>query len=254
PGRASARVAREGRVRSEPSRCEDRARTPIAALAEIVVGIAGELGPHVRPVDVGANLRERNNAEGARTAGSMTLGAVGREYSLAALDGRRIGPVRRGWWRQRAQEALDALHRRQAEFTRDSAVTERRTDHHLPHRIVQAVPMQRPVWTNSLARIQIPHRLHVAVADGLVIGKVQHAELDRVEGIDPTRSPGWAALRPSQGFALLQQALAYKRDEDKPIGDLVEPGHPHLGGHRRNQVIGGETIVCRTAREKTQIA
>src|SRR5262249_44219362 len=48
--------------------------------------------------------------------------------------------------------------------------------------------------------------------------------------------------------------LRYKRDEDKPIGDLVEPGRPHLGGHRRNQVIGGETIVCRTAREKTQIA
>src|SRR5262249_59562737 len=81
----------------------ERLETPIAALAEIVVGIAGELGPHGRPVDVGANLRERSNAEGARTAGSMTLGAVGREYSLAALDGRRIGPVRRGRWARPAQ-------------------------------------------------------------------------------------------------------------------------------------------------------
>src|SRR2546429_48949 len=76
--------------------CAERLETPIAALAEIVVGIAGELCPHVRPVDVGANLGERDNAEGARTVGSMTRGAVGREYDLAALDGRRVGLVRRG--------------------------------------------------------------------------------------------------------------------------------------------------------------
>src|SRR5262249_16718444 len=37
--------------------------TPIAAFAEIVIGIAGKLGPHMRPVDVGAHFGDRDHGE-----------------------------------------------------------------------------------------------------------------------------------------------------------------------------------------------
>ena len=113
--------------------------------------------------------------------------------------------------------------------------------------------MQRRMRANLLACIEVPYRLHVAVADGLVVGKMQHPELDRVERIDPARSPGRTALRPSQVLALLQQALAHEGDEDEPIGYLVKPGQLDLGRHRRDQVMGVEAIVCRAAREETQV-
>jgi hypothetical protein len=102
----------------------------------------------------------------------VALRAVRREHGLAAFHGHSVGLVRRWWRRQGAQEALDALHRRQFELARDGAVPEGRTDYHLSHRIVQAIPMQRCMRTNLLACIEIPNRLHVAIADGLVVGEV----------------------------------------------------------------------------------
>src|SRR5262249_56503275 len=118
--------------------CGEGCETPIAAFEEIVVGIAGKLGPHMRPVDVGADLGDRDHGERALAVGSVTLGAVGHKYNLATFDGRSVGPVRRRWWRQRAQEAVDALHCAEAELARDGAVTEGRADHHLSHPLVQA--------------------------------------------------------------------------------------------------------------------
>src|SRR5215471_3490490 len=125
--------------------------TPIAAFAEIVIGVAGKLGPHMRPVDVGADLGDRNHGERALAVGGVTLGAVGRKYDLATFEGRSVRPVRRWWWRQRAQEAVDTLHCGEAELARNGAVTECRADHHLSHRVVQAIPMQRCRCTNLLA-------------------------------------------------------------------------------------------------------
>src|SRR5262249_28088155 len=121
------------------------------AFAEIVIGVAGKLGPHMRPVNVGADLGDRDHGERALAVRSVTLGAVGRKYHLATFDGRSGGSVRRRRWRQSAQEAVDAYHYREAEFARDGAVTEGRADHHLSHRVVQAIPMQRCRRTNLLA-------------------------------------------------------------------------------------------------------
>src|SRR5262249_16088252 len=110
--------------------------TPITTYAEIVVGGARKVGPRMRPVDVGADLGDRDHGERALAVGGLTLGAVGRKDDLATFDGRGVRPVRRWWWRQRAQEAVDALHCREAELARDGAVTECRADHHLSHRVV----------------------------------------------------------------------------------------------------------------------
>src|SRR5262249_54220958 len=74
-----------------------------APFAEIVIGFAGKLGPHMRPVDVGADLGDRDHGERALAVRSVTLGAVGRKYDLATFDRRSVGPVRRRRWRQRAQ-------------------------------------------------------------------------------------------------------------------------------------------------------
>src|SRR5262249_52265468 len=103
--------------------------TPVAAFAEVVICIARKLGPHMRPVDVGADLRDRNDGERALAVGSVTLGAVDRKYELATFDGRSVGPVRRRRRRQRAQEAVDTLHCRGVGFARGSAVTHSRADH-----------------------------------------------------------------------------------------------------------------------------
>src|SRR6516164_4767259 len=68
--------------------------TPIAAFAEIVIGGASKLSPHMRPVDVGSDLGDRNRGERALAVRSVTLGAVGRKYHLATFDGRTVGPMR----------------------------------------------------------------------------------------------------------------------------------------------------------------
>src|SRR5262249_16103009 len=72
--------------------------TPIAASAEIVIVVAGKHGPHMRPIDLGADLGDRDHGERALAVRSVTLGAVGRKYHLATFDGRSVGPVRRRWW------------------------------------------------------------------------------------------------------------------------------------------------------------
>src|SRR5262249_7687267 len=114
--------------------------------------------------------------------------------------------------------------------------------------------MQRRRRADALARVEVPHRLHVAVADGLVVGKTQHAELDRIERIDPAGTPERPALRPSYAVRLFLEAHAHEWDEYEAIGQAIEPAELHLGFHRRNQMISGELIVGGTAKEKTLIA
>src|SRR5215813_6111867 len=83
------------RLRDVAWNLAEGSKTPIAAFAEIVIGVASELSPHMRPVDVGADLGDRNHGERALAVRSVTLGTVGRKYHLATFDSRSVGPVRR---------------------------------------------------------------------------------------------------------------------------------------------------------------
>src|SRR6476660_10017882 len=114
--------------------------------------------------------------------------------------------------------------------------------------------MKRRGRANSLACVKIPYRLHVAIADGPVIGKAEHSEFDRIERIDPTRSPGRAVVRPGESVPMLQQPLAHDRNKDKAVNEAIEPRQLDLVRHRRNQVVGGKSVVRRATRKEALIS
>src|SRR6185295_13793089 len=98
------------------------------------------------------------------------------------------------------------------------------------------------IWrrrADLLAVAKIPHRQHVAVADGAVVVYLEHAELDRIERVDAARPPQWPLPGPRIGCALLLELLAHDRNEDEPIEQTLHPGQLDLGCHRRDQVVGG---------------
>ncbi len=69
----------------------------------------------------------------------------------------------------------------------------------------------------TLVRLTVPDRHHVGVADRVVHRNLQHAELDQIKRIDPSRPPARARIHPRKLTLLLQQRFLRLWNKDEAI-------------------------------------
>src|SRR5262249_34102982 len=101
----------------------------------------------------------------------------------------------------------------------------------------------------------IPGRHHIGIADRRIDGLLEGAELDGIEGVDATGSPGRAT--PCPGVALadaIENCLAGNGNDQVRVELALDGGDGEAPLNGLQQRIGCKTLRSGTIREKAQIA
>ena len=96
---------------------------------------------------------------------------------------------------------------------------------------------------HPLARLHVPDGHHVRVADGLIHRQLQHAELDGVERIDPTRPPLGILVHPVLLATLLLERAARGGNQQEAILHPLPPRELREAGDGVEELAGVEPRV-----------